>query len=121
MTQNNFRIIKILLILCLSQTLISCKIFRPKFREPSKFFKKDLENASPDFKQGWADGCESGMSGGGNSFQQTMYKVNKQDGYKYVYSPDYKIAWNYSFWFCYRADSVDQKDTPFQSLFSGLT
>jgi hypothetical protein len=118
--QNNFlSFSKIIIIILLSQVLGSCKIFRPSFKEPSKYFKKDLKDASPDFKQGWADGCETGMSGGGNSFQQTMYKVNKQDGYKFSYSPDYKVAWNYAFWFCYRADYVDQKSTPFSSMFKG--
>ena len=119
MKNNLFLISKIILIILLGQTLFSCKAFRPSFREPSKYFQNDLKNASPDFRQGWNDGCETGMSGGGNSFQQTMYKVNKQDGYKYSYSPDYKTAWGYAFWFCYRADFVDQKFTPTQSIFTG--
>ncbi|MFT6077022.1 MAG: hypothetical protein ACJA02_000841 [Myxococcota bacterium] len=113
--------LKTIIIILLAYSSFSCRFTaRPAFREPSKFFKKDLKNASPDFKQGWEDGCESGMSGGSTSFNQNFYQANKQDGYKFSYSPDYKTAWGSAFWFCYRSDSIDQKSTTFNSLFRGL-
>jgi hypothetical protein len=94
---------------------------KPSFKAPSKFFKDDLErDASPDFAQGWRDGCEVGMSGGSNSFNQMFYDSNKQDGYKMAYSSDYSGAWTRAFWFCYRVDAVDQKSTPFSSMFKGM-
>jgi hypothetical protein len=114
------KITKILLILIL-QTQFSCGFkYRMNLKEPSKFFSKSLEGATPDFKQGWADGCEVGMSGGSNSFYQMMYDSNKQDGFKFSYSKEYRIAWERAFWFCYRTDFVDQKSTPNRSVFSGM-
>jgi hypothetical protein len=115
-------IFKNILIIILAHSLFSCRFGspRPAYKEPTKFFKKDLKNASPDFKQGWEDGCESGMSGGSTSFNQNFYKANKQDGYKFSYSKDYKTAWGSAFWFCYRSDSVDQKTTPSSQFFRGL-
>ncbi len=110
-------VLKVTLILLINSTTSSC---RPNYVEPTRFFKKDLESASPDFKQGWEDGCKNGMSGGNNSFQQWFYKNNRQDGYKFTYSPDYKIAWQRSYWVCYRADFVNQRKSTFKSIFGGL-
>jgi hypothetical protein len=116
------KIFKNIIILLIISAVTSCALGKPRMKrlEPSKFFKKDLENASPDFKQGWADGCESGMAGGSNSFNQSFYKANTQDGYKFTYSPDYKTAWGNAFWFCYRTDFVTQKSTPTSSIFRGM-
>ena len=94
----------------------SCK---PRFKDPSNEFKKDLVNASPDFKQGWHDGCESGMASGSNSFNQVFYKNNKVDGYKISYSSEYQTAWNNAWWFCYRKDYVNQKSMVYGSFFGG--
>jgi len=105
--------------LILLTTLFSSCVRTPG-KSPSKFYKQDLKNASPDFQQGWKDGCETGMAGGSNSFYQSFYKVNTQDGYKFTYSPDYQVAWRNAFWYCYRADYIDQKSTPSASLFKGL-
>ena len=107
------------MIFFLCQITISCGFkYRLPAKEPSKFFRKSLEGASEDFKQGWADGCEVGMSGGSNAFYQAVYDSNKMDGFKYTYSQDYKIAWDRAFWFCYRTDFVDQKSPPNRSVFS---
>jgi hypothetical protein len=107
------------ILICLTILLIFSCVRLPS-KAPSKFYQDDLKNASPDFKQGWEDGCETGMAGGSNNFYQNFYKVNKQDGYKFTYSPDYKAAWGNAFWFCYRSDYVDQKSTPMKSVFGGL-
>ncbi len=115
MLKTNLKLTFIFLII-----LTSFACVRLPGKAPSKHYEQDLKNASPDFKQGWEDGCETGMSGGSNSFYQTFYKANKQDGYKFTYSPDYKTAWSNAFWFCYRSDYVDQKSTPSSSLFKGL-
>jgi hypothetical protein len=110
--------LKLTFIFFIILTIFSCG--RTPGKAPSKFYQQDLKNASPDFKQGWEDGCETGMSSGSNSFNQMFYKVNKQDGYKFTYSSDYKTAWSNAFWFCYRSDYVDQKSTPSSSFFKGL-
>ena len=111
----------IILIAILIGSLSSCRSARFKFKEPSRLYQKELEEeASPDFRQGWQDGCESGMKAGSNSFNQMFYKGNKQDGYKMAYSRDYQLGWRYAWWMCYRADYVDQKSTIYSSFFKGL-
>ena len=114
------KILKITLMLFIGQTTLSCESVRLASKEPSKYYSDDLKNASPDFQQGWKDGCETGMAGGSNSFNQMFYKGNKQDGYKYAYSADYKTAWGNAFWYCYRSDWVDQRSTPMKSVFGGM-
>ena len=83
-------------------------------------FDDDLKNASAEFRQGWHDGCETGMHSGDNSFYKMFFKSNKQDGWKMVNSKDYRIAWNYSYWICYRSEYIDQKSSVWGSMFSGF-
>ena len=77
------------------------------------------EDVSPEFKQGWADGCEVGMKSGSNTFYQMFYRTNKVDGFKMTSSSDYKTAWGNAFWFCYRDDYVRQKSSIWGSTFNG--
>ena len=86
---------------------------------PHTKFKKELENASPDFQQGWHDGCETGRHGGGNTFYKAFTKSNKVDGYKIAESHDYSVAWSSGWWYCYRDDYIDQKVAPFEYFFGG--
>ena len=87
---------------------------------PQRDFKQDLAGSSPDFQKGWIDGCEVGRASGDNSFYRMAVKNNKVDGWKMANSLDYQTAWNYSFWYCYRDDHIDQKTTPFRSFFGGM-
>lgn len=93
----------------------SCRI-----EGPQRDFKEDLATASPDFQQGWTDGCEVGRATGGNAFYRSFINNNKIDGWKLTNSPDYQIAWNYSFWYCYRDDHIDQKSSPTKAFFGGM-
>lgn len=86
---------------------------------PSKEFKEALRDASPDFRRGWEDGCEAGMSAGSNNFYRMFYRNNAVDGYKMSSSPDYKGAWGNAFWYCYRYDYIKQKSSIWGSVFSG--
>jgi len=86
---------------------------------PTKEFKNTLRDASPDFRKGWEDGCETGMSGGSNNFYRMFYRNNVADGYKMTSSPDYKSAWGNAFWYCYRYDYIKQKSSIWGSTFSG--
>ena len=93
--------------------LQSCENQGPKIgrlfpNRPSKEFKKELRGAdvSPDFKQGWEDGCEVGMAGGANNFYRMFYKNNKLDGFKMTQSGDYANGWSNAFWYCYRVDDT---------------
>lgn len=103
-------------------TLTSCsyKIAEVLLPErPGDEFQEDLKHASPDFRLGWHDGCEVGMSAGSNTFYKLFYRNNAADGYKMVGSPDYKTAWGNAFWYCYRKDYIKQKSGIWGSTFGG--
>jgi hypothetical protein len=85
---------------------------------PNRTMKID-ESASPEFKQGWKDGCEIGMSSGSNTFYKMFYRNNAVDGYKMTSSSDYKTAWGNAFWYCYRYDHIKQNSSIWGSTFSG--
>ena len=87
-------------------------------QRPDKGFKMD-EDASQDFKQGWNDGCETGMSAGSNTFYKMFYRSNAVDGYKITSSAEYKTAWNNAYWYCYRKDYIKQKSAIWSSYFVG--
>ena len=110
-----------LIIITLSTTSCHYNSFVKAFfpERPDAEFADDLKRASPDFKLGWKDGCEVGMSAGSNTFYKIFYRNNAVDGYKMVGSPDYKTGWGNAFWYCYRADYVKQKSAIWSSTFSG--
>ena len=109
------------LFLVLLLTLQSCG---PRFAKylperPSRSFVADLEGeASPDFIQGWKDGCEAGMATGSNSFYKMYYRVNKVDGFKMTSSDDYNTAWNNAWAYCTRYDAIKHKSTIWGSVFA---
>ena len=91
--------------------------FLPARADKEMTFKEG--EVSPEFKQGWDDGCEVGMAGGSNTFYQMFYRNNVVDGYKMTSSPDYKAGWGNAFWFCYRTDWTRQRSSIWGSVFSG--
>lgn len=110
----------VILISVMALSLSSCsasvaKIFPAR---PNNELRPD-KDASPEFVQGWNDGCEVGMSSGSNTFYKTFYRNNKVDGYRMTSSPDYKVGWGNAFWYCYRYDYVKQKSSIWGSMFSG--
>lgn len=117
---KNYFSIFFLLITLLS--LASCQrwIAKAFIDRPDTAFEKDLEDTSVEFRQGWADGCETGMSSGNSNFYRMFYRNNKVDGYKMTSSADYKTAWGNAFWFCSRTDWVKHKSTKiWASTFGG--
>ena len=86
---------------------------------PDKEVMFNKSEVSPEFNQGWEDGCEVGMAGGSNTFYQMFYRNNAIDGYKMTGSSDYKTAWGTAFWYCYRRDWVKQKSAIWSSTFGG--
>ncbi len=94
-------------------------------------FKKNMPNiaysqmrdvvsrANPDFQQGWDDGCTVGTAAGGNSFYKAIFKSNKVDGYKITESADYKGAWNFAFWYCYRYQFIKNNSSLWGSFLGG--
>lgn len=101
--------------------LSSCspKIAKIFPNRPTKEFVQARKDGSPEFDQGWRDGCEVGMSAGSNRFYKMFYRNNMADGYKMTSSPKYKTAWGYAFWYCYRYDYVKQKSTLWGSMLGG--
>ncbi len=77
------------------------------------------DGASVEFRKGWADGCEVGMSAGSNTFYKMFYRSNAVDGYKMTSSSDYKSAWGNAFWYCYRYDHIKQNSSVWGSVFTG--
>ncbi|MCB2081341.1 MAG: hypothetical protein H6908_02825 [Hyphomicrobiales bacterium] len=55
-------------------------------------------DAAPEFKQGWDDGCESGLHAYGNDYYRAFYKF-KQD-LKMVRHPLYFRAWTDGYQYC---------------------
>ncbi len=86
---------------------------------PSKEFQESLAEASPEFAQGWQDGCEAGMAGASNTFYKMFYRNNAVDGFKMGSSNDYSTAWNNAFWYCLRYDSIKQASSMWGSTFGG--
>lgn len=108
-----------LLIFCLllcSSCLKAIGDFMPERPHTTLTFGEDV---SPEFKQGWDDGCEVGMSAGSNTFYKMFYRSNAADGFKMAGSSDYKTAWGNAFWFCYRDDYVRQKSSIWGSTMNG--
>lgn len=103
--------LKIILVFCLL-FLAGCsekklRDFARHFPDrPDRYFQKEMAAAPPDFRQGWEDGCNVGMSGGSNVFYKMFYQNNAIDGYKAMESPVYNEAWNNAMWYCYRFDQI---------------
>jgi len=115
------KIILAIALLSVIFTLCSCQKKMSKLLpyRPARDFDEDLKNASPEFKKGWEDGCETGMAGGSNTFYQMFYRNNAADGYLMTSSSDYKTAWGSAFWYCFRSDWVKMKSSIWGSTFGG--
>lgn len=114
---------RIILLLLIALSLFSCKKVRGVWHLPNMpvgEFPKTVKTSTPDFRQGWDDGCQVGVSAGGNWFYKSLYKTNAIDGYKMTSSPDYKSAWGTAFWFCYRYTYIKNKSSIWGSIMGGL-
>lgn len=86
-------------ILLLCSMLTACVGGVPNSMRPAnRLFEHMPENGSDEYKQGWTEGCESGMSGMTNSFYQSFY-VFKQDNQLLTNEVYYK-AWKDSYDYC---------------------
>lgn len=101
--------------------LSSCQSYVKKVivNGPDREFQMDLSEASPDFRDGWRDGCDTGRSAGTNPFYKLIYRNDVVDGFKMSNSSDYKIAWGDAFWYCFRKDWVKQKSSIWSATFGG--
>lgn len=96
--------------------LLSCG----RIEGPRVQFKEELGKASPDFREGWKHGCEVGSATGAGAFYRMFAKNNVADGWKMTSSPDYKTAWGWAFWYCYRKDHIGHAKTQYQEFFGGM-
>lgn len=118
-SSNMFIVMRIFIIFLMISSC-SSKIDQYLPERPSRSFVGDLEGeASPEFLQGWKDGCEAGMATGSNTFYKMFYRVNKVDGFKMVSSGDYSTAWSNAWAYCVRYDAVKQKSSIWGSTFGG--
>lgn len=53
---------------------------------------------SPEFKEGWKDGCESGLATYGTMFNKLRYQFYQN--YEMLSIPDYNAAWHEAFNYC---------------------
>lgn len=90
-----------ILILCIITLLSGCAL-RPRVGAPwmQKLLSEGPETDNMLFKQGWIDGCETGISTTSNALQRHFYSF-KQDPY-WSQNRDYYIGWKLSFWYCSR-------------------
>src|SRR4051812_30823475 len=70
-------------------------IFAPK---PLKIGGPDKKKGSPDYLQGWDDGCKTGLSTMVNGYYKSFYGY-KQDPYK-IDNPIYYKAWIDAYTYC---------------------
>ena len=75
--------------------------YKPQLGPPwmQKLFKEGPDGPE-EFRQGWRDGCETGLSAVANRFQRSFYQF-KQD-YKLAQNPVYYAGWRTSFTYCQR-------------------
>lgn len=56
------------------------------------------QNGSPQFNQGWRDGCDSGMAAFGNYTYKLIYTFRKD--MTLINNPEYNTAWNSAYNTC---------------------
>lgn len=112
---------KVVLILLLGFMVSGCtgQIFSPdnplapkplRIGEPPK-------DAHPDYRQGWEDGCNTGLSTMVPGYYKSFYAF-QQDAYKSQTNPVYYKAWKDSYTYCrqyafrYAWDSFDHTGHP---------
>jgi hypothetical protein len=91
-------------------TLSGCYSAPDPLKPMSWLFKQMPQDAPNNYKRGWKDGCETGMSSMTNTFYKTFYSF-KQDK-KLRTDPVYYTAWKDSSTFCrhYVYGTIRQSD-----------
>ena len=72
--------------------------------KPVPFRLADTPDGPPNFKQGWEDGCETGLATESTTFYKSFYKF-KQDPYQ-ITDPLYFETWVDAYRYC--RDYVDK-------------
>ncbi len=61
-------------------------------------FMPELPKGSPEFTQGWKDGCATGLSAYGNDMYKTVYRYRKTP--EYETNATYTGAWRDAYQYC---------------------
>ena len=75
--------------------------FKPKVGAPwmQKMLTQGPEGSTK-FRQGWRDGCETGISASSNRLQRSFYKFRQN--YELSKDPQYYTGWKSAFNYCQR-------------------
>ena len=103
---------------CSAQTMKSIESHLPE--KAMRKYKDILDNATPEFRRGWYDGCEVGAATGSvNTFYQMFYSNTKVDGYAKANDAEYRTGWGEAFCYCVRYEYIKQKSSLWGSMFGG--
>jgi hypothetical protein len=79
--------------------LCGCSDFGELFTKPRPYGLGQTPEGSPIFKQGWEDGCDTGLGvNGGLSYRRKSYRF-KQD-ITMLDNPEYYGAWKTAYTYC---------------------
>jgi len=83
-------------------------------------FEKQLREATPEFRRGWYDGCETGISVASvNIFYRMFYTNNRVDGYAKANDAEYRTGWGEAVGYCMRYEEIKQASSLWGSVFGG--
>ena len=90
-----------LVVIVILISLTSCSLFRPRVGPPwmQKLLLEGPEGPTK-FKQGWKDGCDTGISATSNRLQRSFYKF--QQNYELSQDQVYYSGWKTAFDYCQR-------------------
>ena len=117
-----YYLMKFLIIIFSILLMNSCSSGAQKFL-PSlvdKELKNETDKTTEEYRVGWKDGCEVGISSASNTFYKMFYRNNKIDGYRMSSSPEYRDSWDSAFWYCYRSTYIRQKSSVWSSIMKGF-
>ena len=119
MIYNSIKFLNIIfLIFLLNACTSKVQKFLPALAD--RQMQDETDKTTEEYRAGWKDGCETGISSGSNTFYKMFYRNNKIDGYRMSSSPEYRDAWDSSFWYCYRATYIRQKSSVWSSIMKGF-
>ena len=112
-------VFKLIAMLSLFVLALSCNKDHFPNTAPTEFSEM-RKNATPEFRQGWEAGCETGSASTSNHFHRmVLYDSTNVDGYKITQSNDYRTAWNFAWWYCYRYMFIKHKSSIWGPVFGG--
>ncbi len=100
---------KYLYISALALTLTGCKPLWLSFVDPP---------GSPEYKLGWEDGCDTGMSAEGGWADKMMHGFKKRP--EMAANDQYKQAWNEGFTYCRFSYASSKEKASFEDIGWGM-